>query len=121
MKWLALFSLVVLGSACDSGPFAGFYESCSESPDCFDNATCYTVAWEEGRNGTMCSDACEVDADCPTAPGVEASCFELLGGPPGAGKTCYQSCTFETDCALGFTCVDAERDGLVVGSICVPQ
>ncbi len=101
--------------ACQ-GSGVPLYESCSADP-CDDAADeCFTVAWEVGRDGTMCSLYCSEHSDCPG----NSSCYELVGDPR-MERVCFQRCDSELDCPADFQCVNAEMGGGVVDAICLPN
>ncbi len=110
----ALF-VIACGGDDDVGT-ANLYESCdTRSCDSLADA-CYTVAFEDDRDGTMCSRECDTSADCSG----DAACFALYGDPSDK-QVCFERCLEDRDCASGFFCADAERDGVVVDSICLPN
>ena len=93
------------------------YQSCTGAADC--NATaddCFTVAWQVGRVGTMCSLYCTEHSDCPG----NSSCYELVGDPT-MRMVCFSRCDSNLDCPSDYECVDAEMGGGVIDSICLPS
>ncbi|MBW2464760.1 MAG: hypothetical protein JRH11_24135 [Deltaproteobacteria bacterium] len=121
-RWLGfsvsvlVFFLAFLGAGCETG--MPLYESCVTVDDCNDDAdNCFTVAWEVGRSGAMCSSYCSEHADCPG----NSSCWELVGDPTEDQRVCYLRCETDLDCGAGFQCVDAEMGGAIVDAICLPN
>lgn len=120
MMWMRRFlaPLFVLGlfvgCASDDDVGRDFYELCSRTPQCMAGTECNTIAWEEGRDGAMCTAGCESDADCPYG----GLCFGLVGDPVDQ-RVCFERC--DLTCAPGFVCADAEMDGMVVAGICLPE
>lgn len=113
-RLLALLSLTLLAAAgCGSDVGRDYYELCSGN-QCQAGTECNTIAWEDGRDGAMCTAQCETDADCP----YNGLCFGLVGDPVDQ-RVCFERC--ELSCAPGFVCADAEMDGMVVAGICLPE
>ncbi len=94
------------------------YEGCESKSECSSEADeCYTVAFEVGRDGAMCSKECTTDGDCPRG----GKCYELVGDVR-LTRICYERCNTEADCDGGFICADAVNDDDVVeGHICLPE
>ncbi|MEM9069613.1 MAG: hypothetical protein AAGE52_13960 [Myxococcota bacterium] len=115
--WLVLGALTVAVSGCfDNGARVGLYEACGDTSDCAGTATCFTVAFERDRDGAMCTINCEDDRECPG----NAACFALVGDPVDQ-NVCFERCVDDLDCPLNFVCANAERDGVVVDAICLPE
>jgi len=115
----ALLSTSILALAltgCISDGDVGYYERCRDTSDCIADVTCFRVAFERDRDGAMCTVNCEADTDCPG----NAACFGLVGDPVDQ-KVCFQRCIDDGDCPPTFVCADAERDGMVVDAICLPE
>ena len=111
---LAIASLV---AACSSE--GDYYSRCDSTSDCNSNLACYTVAFEVGRDGTMCSDSCVDDNDCPFG----GACYELIGDPIEGQRICYDRCiAARNDCAIGFECRPTldEADNPTGDAICLP-
>jgi hypothetical protein len=101
---------------CNGGGIP-LYETCGSANDCEGRADdCFTVAWEAGRDGTMCSLYCSEFSDCPG----NSACYELIGDPSG-DRVCFARCASDLDCPSDYQCVDAEMDGAIVDSICLPN
>jgi hypothetical protein len=116
----AFFALFAALSGCNGGSGADFYESCAAEGDCIEAAGCFEIAWGTGRGG-MCTEECAVSDDCPDLGRMGSSCWELDGDPMVGQRVCYQRCASAADCATGFLCADAEIDGTIVDSICLPR
>lgn len=113
---IAALSLFLFGVGCSAN--AGFYEGCESTDECGGAALCYTIAFEAGRSGQMCTDTCETNAECPFG----GACFELLGDPRVGQRVCYERCRDSLDCPRGFLCADAENsEGVVIDAICLPE
>jgi hypothetical protein len=105
-----------LAVACQ-GSGIPLYETCGTGADCEDAADdCYTVAWEDGRDGTMCSLSCADHSDCPG----NSACYELVGDP-SMRRVCFRRCEVNGDCPSDYQCVNAEEGGVVVDAICLPS
>jgi hypothetical protein len=116
-RCLFSLALALAFTAGCQGDRLPLYESCGSVDDCDDQADdCFTVAWEAGRDGTMCTAYCAEHADCP---GVSA-CYELVGDP-SMRRVCYQRCDSDLDCPSDHQCVNAEMGGGIVDAICLPN
>lgn len=116
MRHLLAFAFSLLAFGCfTNDDRAGIYESCGDD-SCQSGLTCYTVAFEVGRDGAMCTDNCETDADCPFG----GACFGLVGDPVEQ-RVCFERCDFDDDCPRNFLCANAEYMGEVVDGICLPE
>jgi hypothetical protein len=104
-------------SCADRGDCVALYESCASVDQCSVEADeCFTVAWEVGRDGTMCSAYCTVHEDCPG----NSACYELVGDP-SMERVCFKRCDTNLDCPSDHQCVDAEMGGGIVDAICLPN
>lgn len=110
----SIFALALVGCVSDND--VGYYERCRDTSDCIPEATCFRVAFERDRDGAMCTLNCTDDADCPG----NAACFGLVGDPVEQ-QVCFQRCIDDRDCPATFVCANAERDGMVVDAICLPE
>ena len=110
----ALFSVLAMGCFSNDDR-VGIYESCASDP-CQAGLTCYTVAFEAGRTGSMCTDQCEVTADCPFG----GACFGLVGDPVEQ-RVCFERCDVDFDCPRNFICANAEYMGEIIDGICLPE
>jgi hypothetical protein len=114
---LLVASLVLPFVLACQGSGIPLYETCGTADDCEDAADdCFTVAWEAGRDGTMCSLYCSEHADCPG----NSSCYELVGDP-SMRRVCFRRCDTDLDCPADYQCVNAEEGGAVVDAICLPN
>ena len=114
---LASALAVAFTAAGCQGDKVPLYESCVTADDCDSPAdACFTVAWEPGRDGAMCSIYCSEHADCPG----NSSCYELIGGPT-TDRVCYRRCDTDMDCPSDHQCVNADMGGTVVDAICLPN
>jgi hypothetical protein len=122
---LLLLAAIVTATACggdDDGTLAPLYASCTSVAQCAMPAdSCITIAWEPGRDGAMCSLYCDaVGVGSPDCPGG-GSCWELVGDPVPGTRICYDRCDPDVGCPRpGFTCANAEMEGMVVDYICLP-
>ena len=116
-RWLFSLVLALSFAVGCQGSGLPLYESCGSAADCDDDADdCFTVAWEVGRTGTMCSAYCSVHADCVG----NSACYELVGDPR-MERVCFKRCDSDLDCPADAQCVDAEMDGGIVDAICLPD
>ena len=111
---LAFFALLALGACSSAGEH---YTLCDDGSDCDSGLTCYTVAYEEGADGQMCSGTCATDFDCPG----NGACYELVGDPMVGQRVCYERCFDDYDCPLHFACIPTVNDDTgETDAVCMP-
>jgi len=116
-KSLLFFAALAL-AACTNSGVGDYYDRCDGSSDCDPDLQCFTVAFEPGADGAMCTGECVDDRDCPG----NGACYELVGDPMVGQRVCYERCRFIEDCPSRFTCADTlDEDGNPTGdAICLP-
>ncbi len=121
LAFVVATSVVIVAVAAVSGCVvsdrgdAPLYSGCGDAADCNPAADACYIVTNMGSSGGMCSTVCTTDADCLGYAG----CYSLAADPSGI-QVCYQRCSYDYDCAPGFSCLDAVRAGVVVDRICLP-
>ena len=110
----ACLAFALLAACSNAGDY---YSSCEAASDCDDDLACYTVAYEPGADGAMCSGECLDDRDCPGG----GACYELVGDPMVGQRVCYDRC-LDNPCPIRFFCADTlDEAGAPTGdAICLP-
>ncbi|NVB41191.1 hypothetical protein G6O69_25350 [Pseudenhygromyxa sp. WMMC2535] len=77
---------------------SNYYGTCDDENDCFDMEHCLHPS---NVSGTVCGEACDMDADCPDLPGftVECTTFDSV-----LSNCCFITCSDDNDCPSGMSC-----------------
>jgi hypothetical protein len=94
----ASVALVVAFAACGGGPDGA---QCASPNECMSGTCALLSANTEGKKG-ICAHRCDNGGACPAGE----HCVGALGG-----GVCLKSCTTDTQCMDGFTCVEQPAVG----------
>lgn len=92
------------------------YDPCGTDTDCPAGTTCERITTSGDR---ICTTACSSTVGCPTDYyGIVGTCLSFDGG---ANSTCWQTCSSDYDCAVGYACLTEDAAGRTFPPICLPS